>query len=405
MNETRQIEIESYDYPLPDERIARYPLEDRAACRLLVYRSGEIISSQFRQITDFIPEHSLLIRNNTRVIRARIHVQKPSGAQIEIMCLEPASPAQYERALSATSGCSWHCLVGNARRWKEGSLETSVTLPGETDPILFRIERGEGDVVHFSWNSDYCTFGELLSVVGILPIPPYLRRETEESDNINYQTVYAQCDGSVAAPTAGLHFTPELFEALKEKGVSLGEITLHVGAGTFMPVKTSKIGDHRMHQEVCRVERGIVAQLAGGSYSPIIAVGTTSVRTLESLYLLALNHIDELGQENYLPFVTQWEPYETDYPEASMPQVMAALLSKMDSLSLEEVVFSTALLIAPGYTFRVVGGMVTNFHQPKSTLLLMISAFLGEEWERIYDYALSHDYRFLSYGDGSLLLP
>ena len=391
MNEPKQIEIENYDYPLPDERIARYPLEDRAACRLLVYRSGEISSSQFRQITDFIPEHSLLIRNNTRVIRARIHVQKPSGAQIEIMCLEPANPAQYERALSATSGCSWHCLVGNARRWKEGPLETLVTLPAEPDPILFRIERGEGDEIHFSWNSDRCTFGELLSVVGILPIPPYLHRETEESDKTNYQTVYAQCDGSVAAPTAGLHFTPELFESLKAKGVSLGEITLHVGAGTFMPVKTTKIGDHRMHQEVCRVERSIVA--------------TTSVRTLESLYLLALNHVDELGQEGHLPFVAQWEPYETDYPEASMPQVMSALLRKMDSLALEEVAFSTALLIAPGYTFRVVEGMVTNFHQPKSTLLLMISAFLGEDWKRIYDYALSHDYRFLSYGDGSLLLP
>lgn len=405
MNETKQIAIESYDYPLPDECIARYPLQDRAACQLLVYQSGKIASTQFREITNFIPQGALLIRNNTRVIRARIQVQKPSGAQIEIMCLEPASPAQYERSLSATLGCSWHCLVGNARRWKEDSLETRVILPEESEPILFRIKRGEGDEIHFSWNNEHYTFGEILSVVGTLPIPPYLHRKSEESDNINYQTVYAQYDGSVAAPTAGLHFTPELFNAIEAKGVSIGEVTLHVGAGTFMPVKTAAIGDHPMHHEVCRVERSVVGQLASGSYTPIIAVGTTSVRTLESLYLLAINHIDELGQAEQLPTITQWEAYDTDYPNLSMPEVMGNLLSKMDSLNLEELVFSTALLIAPGYTFRVVGGIVTNFHQPKSTLLLMISAFLGEEWKRIYDYALNHNYRFLSYGDGSLLMP
>lgn len=405
MNETKRITIDSYDYALPDERIARYPLEDRAACQLLVYRPEGIVSTQFRQIADFIPRNALLVRNNTRVIRARIHLKKATGATIEVMCLDPVAPAQYECSLAATSGCSWRCLIGNARRWKAGSLETNVTFPSETTPIVFRAEKGEGDVIHFSWDSDAHTFGEILTAIGTLPIPPYLKRDPEERDNTDYQTIYAQCDGSVAAPTAGLHFTTEVFKSIQDKGIPIEEVTLHVGAGTFLPVKTAEIGDHKMHHEVCHIPRKTIAQIARGQYDPIIAVGTTSVRTLESLYLLAVNHLDEIALEDRIPIITQWEAYETGSSTIAPCDALQNLLNKMDAEGLREVVFSTALLIAPGYTYRIVEGIVTNFHQPKSTLLLMISSFVGEAWHDIYNYALAHDYRFLSYGDGSLLLP
>lgn len=400
----KEIAIAQYNYPLPDERIARYPMAERDQCQLLVYKQGEIVGDRFCNLGSYLPSNTLLIRNNTRVIRARLQMQKPTGGHVEVMCLEPATPANYELSLASYATCSWHCLVGNARRWKEGFIELKFPLPQQEQTLILQAERAEGDIIRFSWNIEAYTFGEVLSLLGTLPIPPYLRRETEERDYQEYQTVYAQHEGSVAAPTAGLHFTPELFSRLEQAGILSQEVTLHVGAGTFMPVKSESIGGHTMHHELCIVSRDLIALLARGERHPIVAVGTTSVRTLESLYLLAVHHINEIGDPNRLPEITQWEAYENS-SSYTTPEAMQRLLEVMDRLRLSEVTFSTALLIAPGYTYRVVEGMITNFHQPQSTLLLMISAFVGDVWREIYQYALDRDYRFLSYGDGSLLLP
>lgn len=404
--EVESISMNEYDYPLPDERIARYPLEDRASCKLLHYNQGSISSHSFYQIVDLLPKGAMLVRNNTRVIRARIHLQKATGAQIEILCLEPASPSQYECSLSATEQCSWYCMTGNARRWKEGALKRTITPSGE-DAFTFRAERLSGDVIRFSWDNPNYSFGQLLEYVGTLPIPPYLRRETEEKDNQDYQTIYAVNKGSVAAPTAGLHFTDKEFDALAKASIPVAEVTLHVGAGTFLPVKSNEIGGHTMHHELCIVQRTTIEQLLQG-YAPIIAVGTTSVRTLESLYYIGLNHLAEIGQteeSDTVPVVSQWEPYSSVGELPSTQEVLQRILNRMNEKGLNELIFSTALLIAPSYQFHIVTGLVTNFHQPHSTLLLMIGAFIGEDWKRVYQYALDNDYRFLSYGDGSLLLP
>lgn len=400
----QSIAIESYDYPLEDSCIARYPLEERDSSKLLLYRAGDIAEHRFAELPDLLPAGSVLVRNNSKVIRARIHLRKPTGAEIEIFCLDPSEPTSYEESLSAREACSWHCLIGNAKRWRSGILERVVQLRDDTEVVVVAERIGEGEV-RFSWHNPAYTFGELLEAMGELPIPPYLGREAEEQDLKTYQTVYAQHEGSVAAPTAGLHFTPEVFTRLEARGASVVDVTLHVGAGTFRPVKSDLIGEHEMHSELISVSRAALEQLHSG-LGRIIAIGTTSVRTLESLYHLAVRlhrASSKLSPEELC--VSQWDPYALDANELSSGEAIETLLAYLETQGLEQLIFPTAIMIAPGYRFRIVRGLVTNFHQPRSTLLLLISALIGEDWRSVYDYALAHDFRFLSYGDSSLLLP
>lgn len=403
LGQVLSLRMEDYDYPLPDARIAKYPLEDRSSSRLLVYRRGAIDETHFVDLPRLLPGETLLVRNNSRVIRARLHFQRATGATVEVFCLDPCSPMSYELALGAHKACSWHCMVGNARRWRIGETLMRVLELTDGHRIELRAERGEGDLVQFSWADERYTFGELLELMGILPIPPYLNRPTEVRDLTSYQTVYAQAQGSVAAPTAGLHFTPSIFEDLHNRGIEALDLTLHVGAGTFRPVKSDTIGEHDMHREVIEVERKAIVSLLE-HIGCIVAVGTTSVRTIESLYHLGRRLLDNPSQSPEELTVSQWMPYDGQ----SMPEPhesLEAILAFMDRHELTKLTCSTSILIAPGYTFALVRGLITNFHQPHSTLLLLISAFVGEDWRRIYDYALEHDFRFLSYGDSSLLLP
>lgn len=403
LGQVLSLRMEDYDYPLPDARIAKYPLEDRSSSRLLVYRRGAIDETHFVDLPRLLPGKTLLVRNNSRVIRARLHFQRATGATVEVFCLDPCSPMSYELALGAHKTCSWHCMVGNARRWRIGETLMRVLELTDGHRIELRAERGEGDLVQFSWADERYTFGELLELMGILPIPPYLNRPTEVRDLTSYQTVYAQAQGSVAAPTAGLHFTPSIFEDLHNRGIEALDLTLHVGAGTFRPVKSDTIGEHDMHREVIEVERKAIVSLLE-HIGCIVAVGTTSVRTIESLYHLGRRLLDNPSQSPEELTVSQWMPYDGQ----SMPEPhesLEAILAFMDRHELTKLTCSTSILIAPGYTFALVRGLITNFHQPHSTLLLLISAFVGEDWRRIYDYALEHDFRFLSYGDSSLLLP
>ena len=409
MNEKKirpqDIQIADYDYPLPDERIAKYPLADRSSSKLLRYSSGEIEEFTFRDLPSLLPEGTVLVRNNSKVIRARLLFQKESGARIEIFCLDPASPTSYELALTERHACSWHCLVGNAKRFKVGSQVTRLIQSDELGEVLLTAERTDEAEVRFSWDNDRYTFGELLELMGILPIPPYLGRETEAKDLETYQTIYAQHAGSVAAPTAGLHFTPEVFEELRQRGVPVLDVTLHVGAGTFRPVKAEQIGEHEMHAELISLSRQTIEELRR-SLGHIIAVGTTSVRTLESLYHLGvyLHYHPETPMTEL--HVEQWQPYGDEAKEElTADAALGALLSYLEAHGEETMVFPTSIIIAPSYTYRIIRGMVTNFHQPHSTLLLLIAALIGEDWHRVYDYALTHDFRFLSYGDSSLLLP
>lgn len=403
LGQVLSLRMEDYDYPLPDERIARYPLEDRSSSRLLVYRKGVIGEAHFFDLPKLLPQTTLLVRNNSRVIRARLHFHRATGAMVEVFCLDPCSPVSYEQALGALQTCSWHCMVGNARRWRIGETLTRELTLADGHCVELRAERGDGDLVQFSWTDKRYTFGELLELMGTLPIPPYLNRATEESDLTSYQTIYAQAQGSVAAPTAGLHFTLPVFDDLQNRGIEALDLTLHVGAGTFRPVKSDTIGEHDMHREVIEVERKAIVSLMEHIGS-IVAVGTTSVRTIESLYHLGRSLLSDPGQSPDQLAVSQWMPYDG----AHMPEPrtsLEAILSFMDRHGLTRLTCSTSILIAPGYTFALVCGLITNFHQPHSTLLLLISAFVGDDWKRIYDYALEHDFRFLSYGDSSLLLP
>lgn len=404
--ETQQIHIQDFDYPLPDEKIAKYPLPERDASRLLVYRNGRIGRSVFKNIASYLPAGTLMVFNNTRVIRARLLFRKASGARIEIFCLEPVAPADYERIFACTGRCSWNCLVGNLKKWKDGALERELTVGDRTLTLRAEKKRSCGDshVVEFSWDeaAGY-TFADLLEAGGVLPIPPYLHRETQESDLQTYQTVYSSIKGSVAAPTAGLHFTENVFRTLEEKGVLREELTLHVGAGTFKPVKSDTIAEHEMHTEFISVKRATIRRLAEHA-GPVVAVGTTSVRTLESLYYIGviLARNPEAGAEELK--VPQWMPYDEANNRLAPSEALRHILAYLDRHEADTLVTSTQILIAPGYRFKLVQGIVTNFHQPKSTLLLLISAFVGGNWRPIYDYALSHDFRFLSYGDSSLLL-
>ena len=399
----RHIPINDFDYPLPDGRIAKFPLAERSASKLLVYRNGAICERRFADIGDVLPAGQLLVFNNTKVIRARIIMHKPSGARIEVFCLEPHAPADYERAFAARGTCEWSCIVGNLKKWKEGYVGIDFEQDGKAEYLRARIveNRGREHVVRFEWSAPM-SFGELLELLGKIPIPPYLNRDTEQIDYTRYQTVYSKFEGSVAAPTAGLHFTPELIDGMRRRGFAFEEVTLHVGAGTFLPVKDEDAARHAMHTEHFEVRRETAARLLE-HLGHITAVGTTSVRTLESLPALAWR-IRTTGTPDAGRVVGQWEPY--DIPTGfTGREALETLLGYMERHGMERIQASTQIMITPlGYEFRIVRNMVTNFHQPKSTLLLLVSAFVGDDWRRIYDYALAHDFRFLSYGDSSVLL-
>ncbi len=404
MTSVKEIEIAEYNYPLPDERIAKYPLKERDSSKLLIYNKGEISEDTFRNLADHIPAGSLMIFNNTKVIQARLRFRKPTGAQIEVFCLEPESPNDYALIFQQTESCVWQALVGNSNRWKSGTLTQSVNVAGKE--ITLTAERISSpssiNSVRLSWDGGI-TFAELLESVGELPIPPYLNRKTEESDKNTYQTVYSKIKGSVAAPTAGLHFTPTVFENLRSNNVECREVTLHVGAGTFKPVKSDLIADHEMHEEYIEVSKELIERLIAAE-AATIAVGTTSVRTIESLYFLGESVAEEPATDPATLHVDQWTPYEKEHTMSAV-ESLKALHTYMEHHGLEKIHAHTRIMIAPGYKYRIVKAIVTNFHQPQSTLLLLVSAFVSGNWKKIYEYALSNGFRFLSYGDSSLLIP
>ena len=404
-NHQSPIYIADYNYPLPDERIAKYPLAERDHSKLLVYRDGSVSEDRFYNVGDYITPHALLVYNNTRVIQARLEFHKPSGARIEIFCLEPIAPHDYQLSLGSTTGCTWKCMVGNAKKWHGDSIQLSIT--NHQLPITLRAykeaQMGNTYAVRFEWEGEGISFAEILDAVGELPIPPYLNRKTEASDLKTYQTVYSRIKGSVAAPTAGLHFTQKVLDDLRGRGIETEELTLHVGAGTFLPVKTADANEHTMHTEIIAVPRIAIAHIQA-CLGRVVAVGTTSMRTLESLYYIGCrlreNGADiETDRELH---VDQFEPYERTYT-LPVGEALQAILDWLDATGQEVLHAETQIMIKPGYIFRIVDQLITNFHQPQSTLLLLVSAFVGGDWKTIYDYALSHDFRFLSYGDSSIL--
>lgn len=401
----KDIQIKDFNYPLDDERIAKHPLAEREKCKLLFYQNKQIKDLHFYDIPDLLPENSMLVYNNTRVINARLRFQKPNGgATIEIFCLEPIAPRDYAQVFQTNGECRWLCFVGNSKRWKTGSLTQDVNVSGIT--VTISATRGQqlGNAfeIIFNWNNENVTFASLLEAIGEIPIPPYLNRKTEESDSEDYQTVYSHIEGSVAAPTAGLHFTDEVLAECDKRGITRRELTLHVGAGTFQPVKSENIGEHAMHTEFISVERSLLEELIKAEGN-VVAVGTTSVRTLESLYYIGITLLENPDADENELRVKQWAPYEKEH-STSTKDALQAIIDYIDKQGLDKYIGSTQIMIAPSFKFRIIKGMITNFHQPQSTLLLLVSAFVDGNWNEIYDYALSHDYRFLSYGDSSLLL-
>ena len=405
MKETKHIKISEFNYPLPDERIAKFPLSNRDESKLLVYRQGEVSEDRFTSLPDYLEAGEMMVFNNTKVIQARLHFRKETGALIEVFCLEPIQPNDYVLSFQQTQKCSWLCMVGNLKKWKEGTLKRTIEVKGrEVTLTATRGEcRGTSHWIDFEWDDDSLTFADVLEAVGELPIPPYLNRDTQESDKETYQTVYSKIKGSVAAPTAGLHFTERVLKALDDKGIDREELTLHVGAGTFKPVKSEEIEGHEMHTEYISVNKRTIEKLIahGGK---TIAVGTTSVRTLESLYYIGvLIHLNPEANQEEL-HIKQWMPYEP-HPALTAVESLQTILDYLHRHGMEALHTSTQIIIAPGYEYKIVKKIVTNFHQPQSTLLLLVSAFVKGDWKKIYDYALSHDFRFLSYGDSSLLIP
>lgn len=403
--DTKQIQISDFDYPLPDDRIAKFPIKERDHSKLLVYRHGEISEDLFYNLPHYLPLGALMVFNNTKVIQARMHFRKETGALIEIFLLEPVRPADYEQMFQTTGACSWLCLVGNLKKWKGEALKREITVGNATFTLTARYggEHHTSHWIDFEWDNANVSFAEVIDAVGELPIPPYLNREAQDSDKTTYQTVYSKIKGSVAAPTAGLHFTDSVLSALDKAGIDREEVTLHVGAGTFKPVKSQTIEGHEMHTEYISVHRCTLEKLIahGGN---AISVGTTSVRTLESLYYmgLRLSKNPDLSEEQL--HIDQWEPYETE-ATLSAVDAMKEIIAYLDRNKRDTLHSSTQIIIAPGYEYKIVKMLVTNFHQPQSTLLLLVSAFVNGNWRSIYDYALSHDFRFLSYGDSSLLIP
>ena len=404
--ETKNIQISDYNYELPDARIAKFPMAERDHSKLLIYDKGSVGEDMFYNLPQHLPAHALMVFNNTKVIQARLHFRKDTGALIEVFLLEPAQPADYEQMFQTRSRCAWLCLVGNQKKWKEGALVRQLSVNGQTVTLRAtrRGEHGTSQWIDFEWDG-HASFAEIIDVAGELPIPPYLNRETQESDLTTYQTVYSKIKGSVAAPTAGLHFTERVLSAIDAQGIEREELTLHVGAGTFRPVKSATIGDHPMHTEYIAVRRHTIERILAHQCE-VIAVGTTSVRTLESLYYMGLKVLANPDLTEDALHVSQWEPY--DQPTADSPQPSVALQALLDWMSRRQLSVlhsSTQIIIAPGYNYHIVKMLITNFHQPQSTLLLLVSAFVKGDWRRIYDYALAHDFRFLSYGDSSLLIP
>ncbi|MCI5875618.1 MAG: S-adenosylmethionine:tRNA ribosyltransferase-isomerase [Prevotellaceae bacterium] len=415
--DTKHIKISDYNYPLPDERIAKFPLAQRDHSKLLVYKHGQVSEDVFYHLPTYLPTGALMVFNNTKVIQARMHFRKSTGALIEIFLMEPAAPVDYEQIFQTRGHCSWRCMIGNLKKWKDGPLHREFDIKGHQ--FVLTVTRNDSQNVHvatgtnfwidFDWDSDAISFAEILEAIGELPIPPYLNRETVESDKTTYQTVYSKIKGSVAAPTAGLHFTDEVLKQLDAQGIDREELTLHVGAGTFKPVKSQEIDGHEMHSEYIVVRRSTLEKLVRHDCAAI-AVGTTSVRTLESLYYIGVKlQANPDATENQL-HVNQWEPYDGGRDghlvDGITPiQAVRNILNYLDRNQLEALHTSTQIIIAPGYDYKIVRMLVTNFHQPQSTLLLLVSAFVHGDWRTIYDYALAHDFRFLSYGDSSLLIP
>lgn len=400
IDKVRNIRISDYNYPLPDHRIAKHPLAAREQCKLLCYKvGGEISEGHFYDVPAVLPEKAMLVYNNTRVINARLRFRKATGSTIEIFCLEPVAPCDYQLIFQTTQSCTWLCLVGNSKRWKQGPLTQEIEVDGKT--VTLEANRGErrgnSFEIEFSWNGGV-TFASILEAIGEIPIPPYLNRGTESTDSADYQTVYSHIDGSVAAPTAGLHFTDEVLAECDKRGITRRELTLHVGAGTFQPVKSENIGEHEMHHEFISVQRSLLVDLINAE-GPVVAVGTTSVRTLESLYYVGQVLETNPDADEEMLTVKQWMPYSTPC-EISTKKALQNVVDYLDRHHAEAYMGSTQLMIAPGFQYRIISGMITNFHQPQSTLLLLVSAFVGaDHWRAIYDYALDHDFRFLSYGD------
>lgn len=400
IDKVRNIRISDYNYPLPDHRIAKHPLAAREQCKLLCYKvGGEISEGHFYDVPAVLPEKAMLVYNNTRVINARLRFRKSTGSTIEIFCLEPVTPCDYQLIFQTTQSCTWLCLVGNSKRWKQGPLTQEIEVDGKT--VTLEANRGErrgnSFEIEFSWNGGV-TFASILEAIGEIPIPPYLNRGTESTDSADYQTVYSHIDGSVAAPTAGLHFTDEVLAECDKRGITRRELTLHVGAGTFQPVKSENIGEHEMHHEFISVQRSLLVDLINAE-GPVVAVGTTSVRTLESLYYVGQVLETNPDADEEMLTVKQWMPYSTPC-EISTKKALQNVVDYLDRHHAEAYMGSTQLMIAPGFQYRIISGMITNFHQPQSTLLLLVSAFVGvDHWRAIYDYALDHDFRFLSYGD------
>ncbi|MDE6098262.1 MAG: S-adenosylmethionine:tRNA ribosyltransferase-isomerase [Muribaculaceae bacterium] len=394
----QQINIADYNYPLPQDKIALHPLPDRAACKLLHRTAdGEIRDLIFRQLPEILPPDAMLVYNNTRVINARLHFRKESGASIEIFCLEPHAPADYERCFASTSSCSWLCFVGNSKRWRDGELALPCPALDTTLKARRQIKTGNASMIEFSWDRSDVTFSQLIEALGEIPVPPYLNRPSEESDTSDYQTVYSRIEGSVAAPTAGLHFTPEILDEISARGIPRIEVTLHVGAGTFQPVKSDTVGEHTMHSEFIAVGRDTIQSLLD-SDRPVYAVGTTTVRTIESLYHAGcLIHSGQWQGE-----IPQWYPYSDNHPHLNPKEALKAVIGHLDATGSDRFLASTRIIIAPGYDYRMTSGLITNFHQPQSTLLLLVSAMIGEDWKRVYTHALECGYRFLSYGDACL---
>lgn len=397
------LHISHFDYILPDNKIAKYPLSNRDSSKLLLYEASNIQAKQFFDLVDLLPRDSLLIFNNTRVIHARLIFRKSTGAFIEVFCLAPHSPLDYQLNFATRQNCSWSCMIGNAKKWKEEIISMEIEIDGKI--VTLNAERQNNKIgntiVSFKWDNSNYTFSELLDSAGMLPIPPYLNRPAETSDDETYQTLYSKVEGSVAAPTAGLHFTPEMLKKLDKKGIKTAEVTLHVGAGTFKPVKSDTMGGHEMHDEFISVSKKTIEEIILNK-GKLIVVGTTSMRTIESLYYIGKKIIE--FPENRLSklSVKQWEPYE----EVDFVPPVDSIINILDFLNRtnkDHLIASTGLLIAPGYKFHYPDALITNFHQPQSTLLLLVSAFVGDDWRNIYNYALNNDFRFLSYGDSSLL--
>lgn len=420
--DTKNIHISDFDYNLPDERIAKFPLKERDHSKLLIYNHGQVSEDIFYNITKHLPKGALMIFNNTRVIQARIHFRKSTGALIEVFLMEPADPTDYELMFQTTGHCAWLCMVGNLKKWKDGPLERDFEIHGQKLTLTVTMDRsrtteksgGTNYWVNFDWDNPSVSFAEILDAVGELPIPPYLNRKTEDSDKTTYQTVYSKIKGSVAAPTAGLHFTEKVLHDIDDYGIQRDELTLHVGAGTFKPVKSEEISGHNMHTEYIVVHRHTFERLLAHDCKAI-AVGTTSVRTLESLYYMGVKLVTNPDATEEELHVNQWEPYDlphndeglviVDGKPVSVRQSIQNILDYLGRDNLEALHSSTQIIIAPGYTYKIVKILVTNFHQPQSTLLLLVSAFVHGDWRRIYDYALGHGFRFLSYGDCNLIMP